>query len=545
MINGRADEIQVRGRAVLPSRSVAFADAMRNNGSLLIRNKKKAIFSTLLLAVTVFCLLAITPPASEAATGMATIPINTLGGTNADNSAAVATESQWSYGGTIGDLAIMTADGNYKVTGTNTNMNLCILQHATNVNLTLDNVNITCTSGNSAMYIYNLTQGLVITLVGNNSLTATASNTGILNNQANDPVIYTGSGNLTVTGGANGPGINVSNTGGNNALWILGGASVTAIGGSDAVAIRADKPIKIGDNAKLTMTNKSASAETHTFTIADATTTHMWKLTNATLTSGNETNATIVVTVAPGETGTVQRVPIPPTTTDVTFTAVQTGGTSGTATSTGIVLTFSEDVTGLAATNIKITNGTGSAIKGALTGSGKTYTIAISSVTQGNVTVAVSNFGAFKVTGGAKTVAVYAATSAPIVYDVKSGGGGTWNKGSDTGHAITVGAPSSKVTGVNVDNVPVAAGDYTVANNASGDAVVTLKASYLETLGIGSHTVKVVMNDGSASTTMNVAAAGDAEGGGGSSTVVIVAVVIAVLAIAVLAYMFVIKPKIK
>ena len=97
------------------------------------------------------------------------------------------------------------------------------------------------------------------------------------------------------------------------------------------------------------------------------------------------------------------------TVTPVTFTAVQTGGTSGTANSTGIKLTFSQSVSGLTADRITITNGTGEVTKGTLTGSGTTWTIGLTNITaQGNVTVTVGDyFGAFKVTNNPQTVAVY------------------------------------------------------------------------------------------------------------------------------------------
>jgi hypothetical protein len=98
----------------------------------------------------------------------------------------------------------------------------------------------------------------------------------------------------------------------------------------------------------------------------------------------------------------------PAATTDVTFTAVQTGGTSNIANSTGIVLTFAPSVTGLTADHITITNGTGAVVKGALTGSGTTWTIALTSVTtQGNVKVKVDNFGAYNVITDELTVDVY------------------------------------------------------------------------------------------------------------------------------------------
>lgn len=76
--------------------------------------------------------------------------------------------------------------------------------------------------------------------------------------------------------------------------------------------------------------------------------------------------------------------------------AVQQGGASGGTPSTGIKFTFDKDVTGLQATHFTITSGTGSATKGALTGSAKEWTLAISSPTTGNVSVAISGLTGYR-----------------------------------------------------------------------------------------------------------------------------------------------------
>jgi hypothetical protein len=102
-----------------------------------------------------------------------------------------------------------------------------------------------------------------------------------------------------------------------------------------------------------------------------------------------------------------------PQRTNVSFVATQAGGTSGTANSTGIVLTFSESVSDLTAGNITITDGTGAVTKGTLSGTGTTWTIGLTNVaTQGNVTVAVGNFGTFNVTTPPQTVTVFKDTPA-------------------------------------------------------------------------------------------------------------------------------------
>ena len=112
----------------------------------------------------------------------------------------------------------------------------------------------------------------------------------------------------------------------------------------------------------------------------------------------------------------------------VTFTAKQVGGSSGTADSTGIELTFSKPVTGLTAGHIHVTNGsgpvaaagqpqasgTGQVTVGALseassTGTNTTWTIALTAVArQGYVKVEVANFGIFLVTSAPQQVTVFA-----------------------------------------------------------------------------------------------------------------------------------------
>ena len=156
--------------------------------------------------------------------------------------------------------------------------------------------------------------------------------------------------------------------------------------------------------------------------------------------------------------------------TNVTFTAVQTGGTSGTTDSTGIVLTFSQAVTGLTASDITISNGTGAAVKGTLSGSGTTWTIALSSVTtQGDVTVSVGNFGTFNVTTGAQTVAVYKDTTTPttnVTFTAVQSGGASGTTDS-TGIVLTF---NTAVTGLT-------ANDITISNGTGAATKGTLSGS--------------------------------------------------------------------
>ena len=88
---------------------------------------------------------------------------------------------------------------------------------------------------------------------------------------------------------------------------------------------------------------------------------------------------------------------------DITYSAVA-DGVKDTTPSTKITFTFNEEVTGLAAGDITITDGTGKAAKGALTGSAKVWTLGITGVSQGDVKVKIAKSG---IEGAEKTVAVY------------------------------------------------------------------------------------------------------------------------------------------
>ena len=122
------------------------------------------------------------------------------------------------------------------------------------------------------------------------------------------------------------------------------------------------------------------------------------------------------------------------------FTAVQSGGVSGTVDSSGIILTFDQPVTGLTAADITITNGSGSATKGTLSGSrtalvierindplvrtGTIWIIALSGVAaEGDVIVIVNDFDVFQVVTAPQTVAVYKDTRPTYALTVTGGTG--------------------------------------------------------------------------------------------------------------------------
>lgn len=117
------------------------------------------------------------------------------------------------------------------------------------------------------------------------------------------------------------------------------------------------------------------------------------------VTVSNAVNSGVVSAVFPA-TGEVPDV-------DVTFEGViENGGSSGTANSTSLVLTFDVDPTTLTADNITVTGAT----KGTLTDNGLTKSLAISNITVANgatVFVTVTSPAGYAITGSPQTAVVY------------------------------------------------------------------------------------------------------------------------------------------
>ncbi|KAI7264042.1 hypothetical protein KC345_g8960 [Hortaea werneckii] len=102
--------------------------------------------------------------------------------------------------------------------------------------------------------------------------------------------------------------------------------------------------------------------------------------------------------------------------TPVTLQSAVADGVPGTTTSTKIDLTFDMAIAGLTAGDITITGGTGSAVKGTLSGSGTHWSIALTSVTaQGNVSVAVNSPSGYTISGSPMTATVSLFIPAPEV----------------------------------------------------------------------------------------------------------------------------------
>jgi hypothetical protein len=92
----------------------------------------------------------------------------------------------------------------------------------------------------------------------------------------------------------------------------------------------------------------------------------------------------------------------------------QVGGAPGTADSTAIRITLDKDVSGLLASHITLSAGTGAATKGALTGANKVWTIAISAVSQGTVGVKISGLSGYIFPASETMVNVYGVVTVGI-----------------------------------------------------------------------------------------------------------------------------------
>jgi len=137
--------------------------------------------------------------------------------------------------------------------------------------------------------------------------------------------------------------------------------------------------------------------------------------------------------------------------------AVQTGGTSGTADTIALTLTFSVDPITLTASEITVTGAT----KGALSGSGKTRTLAISAITVANgetISIAIANPSGFAISGSLKTAVVYKDTRTAVTFESAVQTGGTSGAADTT--ALTL--------AFSFDPKTLAANDITVTGATKG-----------------------------------------------------------------------------
>lgn len=92
--------------------------------------------------------------------------------------------------------------------------------------------------------------------------------------------------------------------------------------------------------------------------------------------------------------------------------------------------------------------------------------------------------------------------------EIIAGANGTWQKGTQDGLSFTSNAAFDDFIKVQVDGKDLDASNYTIKE---GSTIVTLKASYLETLSVGKHTLAIVSDTGIAETEFTILAASDSD----------------------------------
>ena len=143
-------------------------------------------------------------------------------------------------------------------------------------------------------------------------------------------------------------------------------------------------------------------------------------------------------------------IPDPPVA--VTFTAVETGGVSATTNSEGIVLTFSEDLVGLEARHIELTDYTGKAVATELIptqGNAKVWTLAIEPIVEGTVKVKIVGLNGYSFTEDQTDVDIYAATFVTFTAEQT---GGTEDEVASTGIVFTF---DTVITGLTADDITI------------------------------------------------------------------------------------------
>ena len=218
------------------------------------------------------------------------INISTLGTSNTGNAAGY---DAWNYDASAKELQLTIANGDYTLTGTNTNLRIYVAGSALNAKITLNNVTCNATGYDQAFWDNGAS---TVTLIGSNRLTSNSGNAFYV---SGNECIITGSGSLAVSGGR-GIVIYTSST-----LRITGSAAVTAIGKNGAVADGGS--LLMGDNTTLTMTNNSNTAGARAIGRADTGGGTLWMLSGSAFTTDALSAASINVTIPSLGTGTVRR----------------------------------------------------------------------------------------------------------------------------------------------------------------------------------------------------------------------------------------------
>ena len=90
----------------------------------------------------------------------------------------------------------------------------------------------------------------------------------------------------------------------------------------------------------------------------------------------------------------------------------------------------------------------------------------------------------------------------PLVeYEIIEGTNSSWIQNSKTDIVIKGSGEYSKFKDINIDNEIIDSNNYIVSE---GSTIINLKAEYLQTLALGSHSIEIIWDDGSASTSFAI-----------------------------------------
>lgn len=88
-----------------------------------------------------------------------------------------------------------------------------------------------------------------------------------------------------------------------------------------------------------------------------------------------------------------------------------------------------------------------------------------------------------------------------VEYEIIEGKNSSWMQNSKTDIVIKGSGEYSKFKNLKVDDEIVNSDNYIVSE---GSTIINLEAKYLQTLSLGSHSIEIIWNDGSASTNFTI-----------------------------------------
>ena len=213
---------------------------------------QKRLLAILLSTVLAFTVFAAMPMNVHAATGMVTIDVSTLVGSNNNNSAASATESQWNYRSDNKVLYLTTDAGSYKLIGSNSDLEVIVMNNVGNVKLTLSNVDIKSQSNRALGFGCT---SAAVTLEGVNKIVSTTE--AALSIDSYKSCEFGGMGSLQLSGSAAGPEQITVDMYPYSSMIVTGGATVTMSGTNNAGILgERSNTIKVGSGSVLNVSGK-------------------------------------------------------------------------------------------------------------------------------------------------------------------------------------------------------------------------------------------------------------------------------------------------